>query len=196
MEISRQLAEKYDFKNAVFEVGDVTRLPFDNGCFDVVNCCDILAYIPDIAAVLSEVRRVLRPGGLVHCREMIIDACFAHPHYEAMKRGWEIFADLLLADDGHPQIGKDLHFRLEEAGFANLRMSPIFETYAEAEDVQRFYTLVRNWFLADEIAQAAQSYGAAMQEELVRLSEALELWKDQPGAHAAIAFGRAIGVRP
>lgn len=38
-------------------------LPFDDGAFDSVSCRMGLMFVPDIAAALAEMRRVLRPGG-------------------------------------------------------------------------------------------------------------------------------------
>ena len=43
---------------------DGTRLPFDDGEFDVVLSFDVFEHIPDSDAHLREVRRVLKPGGL------------------------------------------------------------------------------------------------------------------------------------
>ncbi len=38
-------------------------LPFDEDSFDVVACVDVLEHVNDLAEVLAEVARVLRPGG-------------------------------------------------------------------------------------------------------------------------------------
>jgi ubiquinone/menaquinone biosynthesis C-methylase UbiE len=38
-------------------------LPFGHGEFDLVWCSEVLEHIPDVAAVLHEVRRVLKRGG-------------------------------------------------------------------------------------------------------------------------------------
>ena len=42
---------------------DATRLPFRDGAFDVVIAAEILEHIPDDAAAMAEIARVLRPGG-------------------------------------------------------------------------------------------------------------------------------------
>ncbi len=47
-----------------FTVGDAQRLPFRDGAFGVVVCALVLNFIPDLAAALAEVRRVLRAKGL------------------------------------------------------------------------------------------------------------------------------------
>jgi SAM-dependent methyltransferase len=44
-------------------VGDATTLPFADGCFDVVVAAEILEHLPADTAAVSEIVRVLRPGG-------------------------------------------------------------------------------------------------------------------------------------
>ena len=44
--------------------GDSEHLPFPDGSFDMVYCCDSFHHYPDPAAVLAEVGRVLVPGGV------------------------------------------------------------------------------------------------------------------------------------
>ena len=43
---------------------DITRLPFGDGRFDAVFACDVLEHVVDDRAALSELRRVLAPGGV------------------------------------------------------------------------------------------------------------------------------------
>ena len=43
--------------------GDVNRLPFADGTVDVVVAGEILEHVPDLARVVAECCRVLRPGG-------------------------------------------------------------------------------------------------------------------------------------
>jgi len=39
-------------------------LPFERASFDVVCCCDVLEHVDDVGRVVTEIARVLRPGGL------------------------------------------------------------------------------------------------------------------------------------
>src|SRR5262249_34732849 len=46
-----------------WEVGDAQQLPHEDAAFDVVASCFGLIFAPDAERVVSECRRVLRPGG-------------------------------------------------------------------------------------------------------------------------------------
>ncbi|CAA7262004.1 unnamed protein product [Cyclocybe aegerita] len=59
------IATRYPSNNVQFELDDVnTQYRWDNGTFDVVHARDITLAVRDYHAVLDEVARVLRPGGL------------------------------------------------------------------------------------------------------------------------------------
>ena len=40
------------------------QLPFEDGSFDIVYCCDVLEHVDDLQRTLNESARVLKPGGL------------------------------------------------------------------------------------------------------------------------------------
>jgi len=44
---------------------DLRYLPFRSGSFDVVTALDVLEHIPDDAGAVTEISRVLRPGGIL-----------------------------------------------------------------------------------------------------------------------------------
>jgi len=194
--LAQQIARSRQCENAFFQVADVVDLPFEDASFDFVHCNDVLAYVPDTAAVLSEAKRVLKPGGILGCREVIVDSSFVHPDHGALSRGWEVFADLLTADDGHPQMGKDLKLHLLEAGFEDISISGSFETSGHAGGVDQFYRLVKKWFLSIDITRAAKKYGAATDSLFEEIEDAIERWKVEPGAVCFLAFGQAVAVRP
>ncbi|WP_448203142.1 class I SAM-dependent methyltransferase [Azospirillum sp. sgz302134] len=59
----RRAAEAPDGQRPVFTAADMTALPFADQSFDGVTCRFGIMFVPDVAAALAEVRRVLRPGG-------------------------------------------------------------------------------------------------------------------------------------
>ncbi len=53
--------------NSAVVQGGAERLPFADGSFGLVVLADVIEHVPDIVGCLTEVRRVLRPGGRVIC---------------------------------------------------------------------------------------------------------------------------------
>lgn len=49
---------------AVMLQADLTRMPLGDGCVDVMVCIHVLEHIPDDAAALREIHRLLAPGAL------------------------------------------------------------------------------------------------------------------------------------
>lgn len=196
IEMARAVATSQNQNSAVFHVGDAANLPFDDGFFDVAHCHSVLIHIPDTSAVLAEVKRVLRPGGLIACREMICESSFSHPHFDVLGRAWDMFEDLLAADDGHPQMGKDLKTHFVEAGFANTQVTASVDVYSTPADIEFIYGFVNQWFLSPEITEAAIKYGASTRELCDQIRVGYERWKDHPGAICSLVWGEIVANKP
>ena len=196
VEIARSVAAANKQENMIFHVGDVADMAFENDSFDIAHCHNVLMHVPDTAAVLSEVKRVLKPGGLIACREMICESSFTHPHFGVLRKAWDMFEDLLAADDGHPQMGKDLKGHFVDAGFTNIRVDASFDIYSTPRDVAFIHAFANQWFLSPEITEAAIKYGAATKELCNSIGKAYDKWKDHPGALCALAFGEAVANKP
>ena len=196
VELARAIAASNRQENAVFHVADVLDLPFDDGFFDVAHCHNVLMHVPDTQAALAEVKRVLKPGGVIGCREMICESCFTYPDFGVIRRAWDMFEDLLAGDDGHPQMGKELKGQVVEAGFTNVRVTASCDVYSTPADIAFIYDVANNWFLGAEIAEAAIKYGAATRALLNRVADAYSRWKDHPGALCVLAFGEIVADKP
>ena len=196
IDLARNVAKAYGQDNAIFHVGDVTAFPFEDGFFDVAHCHNVLMHVPDTQAVLSEVKRVLKPGGILACREMICESSFTHPDFGVIRKAWDMFEDLLEADEGHAQMGKEINTHLLKAGFDNVRTTASFDTYSTPNDIEFIYDLANVWFLSPEITEAAIKYGAATEKLCTDIKVAYEKWREHPGAICCVAFGEAIANSP
>jgi len=198
VELAVQAAAERGLGNVEFSVADVRAMPFEDGWFDVVHCGELLSFVPDTGAALKEIRRVLKPGGILFCRDMIMEGFQIHPDPppKLLARSYAVFADLLAADDGHPQMGKELGGHLELAGFAEIQVSASFDVYSGPERLKLMYDLGNQWFFAPDVAGPATQYGVSTDAMLAEIREARDRWYSSPGAMAAFAYGEALAVRP
>ena len=56
---------KAAFHDANFYLTGAEELPFENDCFDSCLCILVLNFLPDLQSVISEIKRVLVPGGVL-----------------------------------------------------------------------------------------------------------------------------------
>ena len=198
IDMAREAARAGGHENAFFQAGDATDLPFEDASFDVVHCHALLNHAPGTQAVLAEIMRVLKPGGLVAAREVVGDSSFVEPgHYLGNEDGaWETFLKLLAANGGHPQMGKELKRAFADAEFVDIHATASFETFTSAEDLAFLRDLIIGWFFAPETMGAAIKFGLATQDAFDAWRDGLDRWMTEPGAFAAFAWGEAIGRKP
>ena len=194
--LARASAEAGGHSNAQFQVGDATDLPFEDGYFDIAHTHAVLMHIPDTEKTLSEIIRVLKPGGILASREMITLASFAGPADALEPEAWKTFGKLLAARGGHPNMGLDLKNIFVNAGFIDVQASASFDVFSTPEDVAFFHAFVNEWFLSDEVIEPATQFGLATREQFEKWREELNRWDGHPGSMSAIAFGNAIGFKP
>ncbi|GAB4342529.1 MAG: methyltransferase domain-containing protein [Candidatus Abyssubacteria bacterium] len=77
LDMARQRLESRGFTNVDYRKADATSLPFDTESFDVAFLVAVLGEVPDRDACLREIRRVLRPSGLLSLTEQNL----GDPHF-------------------------------------------------------------------------------------------------------------------
>jgi SAM-dependent methyltransferase len=88
-------------------------LPFPDGCFDRVIAAEVLEHIPDDISAISELTRVLRPGG-----RMAVTV----PRFGPELVNWALSTEYHETPGGHVRIYRrsELTARLEDAGLRAL----------------------------------------------------------------------------
>src|SRR5258708_21936327 len=65
LQIAEENAAARNIKNISFRSADAEQLPFPAALFDRITCRFGIMFVPDIQKALTEMRRVLKPGGRV-----------------------------------------------------------------------------------------------------------------------------------
>jgi demethylmenaquinone methyltransferase/2-methoxy-6-polyprenyl-1,4-benzoquinol methylase len=91
--------------HTTFVQGEAERLPFESASFDALTFTYLLRYVDDRAATLSELARVVRPGGRIGMVE------FSVPSWPAPRALWRLYVRV-----GLPLIGRLVSPAWLEAG--------------------------------------------------------------------------------
>jgi SAM-dependent methyltransferase len=94
--------------------GDGAWLPFPDGCFDRVIAAEVLEHVPDDGAVVAELARVLRPGGV-----LVVTV----PRWYPEAVNWALSAEYHNVPGGHVRIYRQAQMRqrLRTAGLTPYR---------------------------------------------------------------------------
>lgn len=99
---------------------DATKMAFPAGSFDGAFLCWVLEHVPDPKRVLSEVRRVLAPGGLIYITEVMNSSFFLDPYSPNVWKYWMAFNDYQYDQTGDPFVGAKLGNLLMQVGFKDI----------------------------------------------------------------------------
>ena len=107
-------SQNKDTTNIEFAYGDASLLPYPDEDFDSVVCTQVLEYVPDVDAALSDIYRVLRKGGKIALLDTDWDSLVWHSSDRLMMSriltAWEAHA-------ANPFLPRTLAGRMKRQGF-------------------------------------------------------------------------------
>lgn len=163
-----------------FRVASVYALPFVAATFDVVYAGQILWHLRDPAAALREMRRVLRPGGLVAVFDARVGRTLWTPRTPGLARLLEWEERVLRHQGAAVDHAEDLPARLREAGFVDASQG-VFDFQVEGSSAaEGLIDYFRARFLAPAVLQTLRGEG----------------WADDAAVEAALAEVPAWAARP
>ena len=119
--------------NLTYEWADATDLQYEDGSFDVVIIGNALHVVPEPRKVLAEIRRVLRPGGI------LIAPTFIHKGKDKAAAVTSRLLELAGIEFGSKWSEEDFAAVLEESGFnityTKILKASINEMYVECSRI-------------------------------------------------------------
>jgi SAM-dependent methyltransferase len=195
---ARAYAAEHGIDNVEFLEGSIYALDVPDGSIDVCTLCSMMETLDDPLAGLAEVRRVLKPGGLLGASSIEYGGLVLHgPGEPLLRRFYELRLQLWEAQgDVHPSRGRELRGLLLAAGFEQVEAVTTYFSYGTEERVRTF-GLGRAADCRDEwYVGGLTEHGFAGRDEIDSLERAWTTWAESPDSFAAFAWGRATGRKP
>jgi SAM-dependent methyltransferase len=133
--------------NVRFCQADIFSLPFVPASFDHIFVCFVLEHLPDPAAALAVLARLIRPGGTITVIEGDHGSAFFHPDNADARSAIQCLIDLQRKAEGDSLIGRKLYPLLAAAGFEESHVEPR-TVYADASRPDLVDGFIRKTFTA------------------------------------------------
>jgi len=127
---SREQAEREGL-NVEFRKASVYQLPFQDECFDAVFSHALLEHLSDPRAALAELRRVLKPGGLIGVRAGDMGGILIDSESEGPAQGLATYLANREKNSGDPLVGRKLGRLLRKTGFTVQTMTASYDVITE-----------------------------------------------------------------
>jgi ubiquinone/menaquinone biosynthesis C-methylase UbiE len=191
-EAERRAAAAEGGSRVAFEVGDVYDLRFGDDSFDLVHAHQVLQHLTDPVGALRELRRVVRPDGLVAARDSDYRSFVWAPEVPGLDRWLELYLAVTRANRAEASAGRYLLGWAREAGFADVQASASTWCYADDGSRRWWGDLWATRATESAFAEQAVAYGLATTDELADIAAAWRTWSEQPDGWFALIHGEIL----
>jgi ubiquinone/menaquinone biosynthesis C-methylase UbiE len=191
--MASELARQRGFDNVRIVAADARHTGLPSGSFDLVHARTLLVTVPEPAAVVAEMTRLVRPGGWVAGLEPDTDYSLCYPALPAWDRLCEIFGSAFGRNGADPFIGRRMSELYREAGLEDISVEMLAPVYPAGH--------TRHTIRADLVRSMRPmiiEMGLADERELDEVDRAVRQHLDDPrsvvmSSHMFLAWGRKPG---
>lgn len=184
---------------AAARVGNVTiagasvyELPYDDNSFDVAYAHQVCQHLSDPVAAISEMARVVRPGGWVAVRDSDYSTMRPNPSSDEITRWREVYRAVCRHNGAEPDAGRHLYAWFRAAGLPQVQMSGVVQQFWDDETRRNWGYSWADRCLHTAFARQAVEYGYATRDELERIAGGWRAWADNPDAYFHYVHGQAL----
>jgi SAM-dependent methyltransferase len=172
--------------------GDAYAIDLPDHSVDVVHAHQVLQHVSDPVAVLQEMARVCRPGGIIAARDADYAAMTWAPRDPLLDRWLEIYRGTARSNDAEPDAGRALLGWAQAAGLTDVTSTASTWCFATPEDRLWWGSLWADRTAGTSYAQQAVAAGLTDPAELVQIEAALRSWAEQPDGWWVVLHGEIL----
>ncbi len=190
---ARALIQEQSIENVELAAASVYDLSFVDDGFDVAYAHQVLQHLARPVDALREMRRVVRPGGLVGVRDCDYGTMASWPKSPSVIRFLELYHAVAERAGGDADAGRRIPTWMREAGFDDVTITTSTWVFNEREGIQNWGFSWAERTLRSSFAQQAVESGLASREELESISAGWRAWAEDPDAFFTFVHVEGVG---
>jgi SAM-dependent methyltransferase len=189
---AQELADSRGLTNAEFLAADAYALPFADDSFDIAHAHQVLQHVADPVAVLTEMARVVKPGGVIAARDVDYGGAIWFPELDGLAEWKRLYDEVHRAGGGEPDAGRRVRSWARAAGLVDIESTASVWGFASDEDRAWWGGLWAERVVASDFAKQALEIGAADQATLERIADAWRTWAADPDGWFSFPHGEFV----
>ncbi|QYZ66896.1 MAG: hypothetical protein NV67_02325 [Gammaproteobacteria bacterium (ex Lamellibrachia satsuma)] len=179
-------------QNIHFQQASIFDLPFEDNTFDAILAHAVLYHLSVQDLALAELKRVLKPGGLLGIRDAEFGGDVCYPSVDDLDKAWEIIEACFNVAGSDIFYGRKQASSLIKAGFDVISLSASYDVFCHSSGYNpNDYAL----FWQDYIQRHAFKVGYT-EDEIVRAQKAVLNWGNHPDAYYGRTRCEAVARKP
>jgi ubiquinone/menaquinone biosynthesis C-methylase UbiE len=192
-EAARNLAKRKGSGNARFMVADVYKLPFSPESFDAVFCHALLMHLRQPLQALKEMRRVLKPEGMIAIVDPDFGARIWSPTTPLFDEFQALFLRVLEYNGASLYYARHQRRILLEAGFARAEAHTFSVSFGNTEATKISATSWVQCALSPVFREVAVGQGWVDDTTLHAMCAEVMAWSDRPDAFNGLLCCGTLG---
>lgn len=188
---ARALAAERGIANVRFDLADAYELPFSDRSFDAALEHRVLMHLADPVRGLREVRRVLRPGGVLGLRDVDIATAVRWPMTPQFERFLELRMRAFQLQGADGRVGRKHRQLLLEAGFEHAETRTVTEGGGSPDTVRAHARFLLAAF--EGIGRIAIDRGWLDQAGFDAIANDIKRWSERQDAVGLMVICETIG---
>lgn len=192
LDTARAAVAEAGLENVAVEDASVYELPYEDDSFDLAYAHQVLQHLTDPVLALTEMKRVVKPGGHVAVRDSDYYTMSASPVYEEIERWRDVYRKVARHNDAEPDAGRYLFAWCRQAGLTNVTMTASVWNYYEPETRRNWGESWADRCLTSSFGHQAIEYGYATRAEMEEIAAGLRRWAAEPDGYFHFIHGEAL----
>lgn len=189
--LAKERAREHKAGNIKFEEASIFNLPYADNTFDAVFMSAVLSNLQRPDQAMTELFRVLKPGGIAGLNEFDSGGDIYYPFSPLTQKSRELYFRLREHVGDDPMLGRRLKSFLHQAGFKCMLIQAIYENIEPEQ-----YTRTVSTQFQKDLGPQVIALGWTDQKEIDAIASEWREVAKNPDAFFAVTWVQAVGQKP